>query len=130
MMGEANLLGASPFLIVSELSAALDCYRDRLGFEVELELPPGAPFFAIVRREGASFLLKEVGMAPEPNPRRHPDARWDVFVATRDPDALHEELVSRGATIHRDLADTDDGLRCFEVEDADGHVLCFGRPRT
>jgi hypothetical protein len=27
------------------------------------------------------------------------------------------------------LADTDDGLRGFEVADADGYLLFFGRPR-
>jgi hypothetical protein len=29
----------------------------------------------------------------------------------------------------RPLADTQDGLRGFEVEDPDGYVLFFGRPR-
>jgi hypothetical protein len=28
----------------------------------------------------------------------------------------------------RDLADTNDGLRAFEITDNSGYVLCFGRP--
>jgi len=32
-------------------------------------------------------------------------------------------------TFFEPLADTDDGLRGFEVQDADGYVLFFGRTR-
>jgi hypothetical protein len=30
--------------------------------------------------------------------------------------------------MHRDLADTNDGLRAFEIADNNGYVLCFGHP--
>jgi hypothetical protein len=30
--------------------------------------------------------------------------------------------------MHRELADTTDGLRAFEVIDNNGYVLCLGRP--
>jgi hypothetical protein len=30
--------------------------------------------------------------------------------------------------MHREFADTGDGLRAFEVIDNNGYVLCFGRP--
>jgi len=30
--------------------------------------------------------------------------------------------------MHRELADTTDELRAFEVIDNNGYVLCFGRP--
>jgi hypothetical protein len=32
-------------------------------------------------------------------------------------------------TMHRKLADTNDGLRAFEITDNNGYVLCFGRPK-
>jgi hypothetical protein len=39
-----------------------------------------------------------------------------------DPDALAAAFASR--------KDTHDGLRGFELKDADGYVLFFGRPRS
>ena len=35
----------------------------------------------------------------------------------------------RGVEFSEPLKDTHDGLRGFELEDADGYVLFFGRPR-
>ena len=46
-----------------------------------------------------------------------------------DPDALAAEFASRGVIFSEPLKDTDDGLRGFELKDADGYVLFFGRPR-
>ena len=39
------------------------------------------------------------------------------------------EFASRNVELSEPLTDTDDGLRGFEVADADGYVLFFGRPR-
>ena len=56
-------------------------------------------------------------------------ARWDAFVHVPDPDALAAELASRDVQLSEPLQDTEDGLRGFEIEDDDGYVLFFGRPR-
>jgi hypothetical protein len=46
-----------------------------------------------------------------------------------DPDALAAEFTSRGVKFFRPLTDTSEGLRGFAIEDADGYLLFFGRPR-
>jgi len=46
-----------------------------------------------------------------------------------EPDAVAGEFASRGVTFYAPLEDTGDGLRGFEVRDADGYVLFFGRTR-
>jgi hypothetical protein len=46
-----------------------------------------------------------------------------------DPDALAAEFTSRDVMFSVPLKDTTDGLRRFELKDADGYVLFFGRPR-
>ena len=72
-------------------------------------------------------------MVPLPNCTRDAKkgiARWDAFVAVPNPDALAEEFASRGVDFSVPLRDTDDGLRGFEIRDADGYVLFFGRPRS
>ena len=124
------LASVSPFFIVGDLRAATAFYRDRLGFAVTFSGPEPDPFFATVARDGAQFLLKAVApdVAALPNRRRHVDARWDAFVYVADPDTLAAEFDNRGVTLHAPLADTDDGLRGFEVADHDGYLIFFGRP--
>ncbi|MGB3444092.1 MAG: VOC family protein [Actinophytocola sp.] len=117
----------SPFFVVRDLPKALEFYRDALGFEVTFT--GDGDFFAIVRRDGVQFLLKSVGVEAVPNRKLHADARWDAFVHVSDPDGLAAELSTRSVPFEAPLADTDDGLRGFEVADRDGYVLFFGRPR-
>lgn len=120
----------SPFFIVRDVSQSVAFYRDRLGFEVRHQQPEQNPFFAILGRDGAQLFLKsERGVAPLPNPQRHPSMRWDAFVYAPDPDALAREFAALGAGFSSPLQDTHDGLRGFEVTDPDGYVLFFGRPR-
>ena len=130
VMTRARIQGISPFFIVADLAASIAFYRDRLGFELVFQGPEHEPFFAIVRRDAAMILLKDVGLAPLPNRRRQPQARWDAYLDVPDPDTLAAELASRGVTFSVPLKDTDDGLRGFELEDADGYVLFLGRPRA
>jgi len=125
------MTSASPFFIISSIAQSLSFYGESLGFDVVFRTPDPDPFFAIVRRDGAQLFLKVVAddVEPVPNWRRHPWARWDAFVHAPDPDALAAELSTRGVGLSTPLADTDDGLRGFEVKDPDGYVLFFGRPR-
>ena len=132
-MTQAEIAGISPFFIVSDVPSSLAFYRDRLGFEITFEGPaPDDIFFGIVRRGGAQILLKDVGVDPLPNYKRDVNkgiARWDAFVIVPDPDTLAAEFASRDVEFFQPLKDTDDGLRGFELKDADGYVLFFGRPR-
>jgi catechol 2,3-dioxygenase-like lactoylglutathione lyase family enzyme len=133
-MTQAKIAGISPFFIVSHVPTSLAFYRDQLGFEITFEGPePDDIFFGIVRRDGAQILMKAVGVAPVPNYTRDIKqgiARWDAFVIVPDPDALAAEFVSRNVEFFEPLKDTHDGLRGFEVKDADGYLLFFGRPRN
>jgi hypothetical protein len=79
------------------------------------------------------IMLKAVGVDPVPNYTRDVKkgvARWDAYLHVPDPDALAAEYSSRDVAFSRPLEDDDDGLRGFELEDADGYVLFFGRPRS
>ncbi len=128
------ITGIAPFFIVRSVPAALAFYRDRLGFEVTFEGPePADIFFGIVQRGAAMIIVKDIGVEPVPNYTRDIKkgiARWDAYVHVPDPDALAAEFVSRNVEFSVPLKDTDDGLRGFELKDADGYVLFFGRPRS
>jgi len=132
-MTQAEISGISPFFIVSDVPSALSFYRDRLGFEVTFEGPTHDDiFFGIVRRGGAQILMKSIGVDPVPNYTRDIKkgiARWDAYVNVPDPDALAAEFASRDVEFSEPLKNTHDGLRGFELKDADGYVLFFGHPR-
>ena len=121
--------GISPFFIVHNAAASIAFYRDKLGFDVIYQEPKHDPFFAIVCRDRAMLMVKQGTADPRPNSTRDPDARWDAYVNAPDPDALSAEFMSREVTFSVPLKDTADGLRGFELKDADGYVLFFGHPR-
>ncbi|HYK37278.1 VOC family protein [Alloacidobacterium sp.] len=123
----------TPFFIVDNLSATLDFYQSKLGFNLLYKGGGDAQcddFWAFVGRDQVMIMFKAITpeIHPQPNRSRHEWARWDAYVNASDPDALYSEFVSKDVPIHRELANTNDGLRAFEIIDNNGYVLCFGRP--
>jgi catechol 2,3-dioxygenase-like lactoylglutathione lyase family enzyme len=118
----------APLFIVRDLDTSLSFYRDRLGFEITFQGPAEGPYFGIVCRGNAMIMVKAVGVDPLPSSQRAAWARWDAYLNVPDPDALAAEFASRSIAFHRALENNSDGLRGFEVKDADGYVLYFGRP--
>ena len=132
-MKKSDITAIAPFFIVKSVPAALAFYRDRLGFDITFQGPdPDDIFFGIVERGAAMIMFKAVGVDPVPNYTRdvkQGSARWDAYLHVPDPDALAAEFSSRHVEFSQPLKDDDDGLRGFELKDADGYVLFFGRPR-
>jgi catechol 2,3-dioxygenase-like lactoylglutathione lyase family enzyme len=133
-MTKPDISGIAPFFIVKNVPATLSFYHERLGFDITFQGPePDDIFFGIVRRGAAMIMFKDVGVDPVPNYTRDVKkgiARWDAYLHVSDPDALAAEFLSRNVEFSVPLKDTDDGLRGFELKDADGYVLFFGRPRS
>ena len=135
-MTQAEISGIAPFFIVKNVPVALAFYHDRLGFDITFQGPSEDDiFFGIVQRGAAMIILKDIGVEPVPNYTRDIKqgiARWDAYLYVPDPDALAAEFLSRNVeffTTLKDNEDGDDGLRGFELKDADGYILFFGRPR-
>src|SRR5919197_4902253 len=126
-----NLVSISPFFIVKDLQASVAHYIERFGFELDFQGPEGDVYYAGVKRDGASIMLKTItpDVLPQPNHTRHGWARWDAYIYTLDPDSLFEEFRRRGASFVKELSFIDDGLWGFEVTDADGYILAFFRLR-
>ncbi len=125
-----NLVYISPSFIVASLKDSVSFYVDKLGFEVRYTGPDDDPFWAIVGRDNISIFLKQVAadIKPIPNHTRHKWARWDAYISAAEPDTLFDEYRSGGIAFRQPIRDDDDGLRGFEIADADGYVLFFGRP--
>ena len=120
----------SPFFIVSNLQTSVSYYVNQLGFDIWHIGPDNVPFFAMVGRGNVSLMLKQIApdVQPVPNHNKHPWASWDAYISTPEPDVLFGEFHSRNISFHKPLSDNSDGLRGFEVKDADGYVLFFGCP--
>jgi catechol 2,3-dioxygenase-like lactoylglutathione lyase family enzyme len=132
-MTDAAIQGIAPFFIVRDVPAALAFYRDKLGFDITFQGPTEDDiFFGIVQRGAAMIIMKAIGVEPTPNYTRDIKqgiARWDAYMYVPDPDALAEEFSSRNVSFFSPIDDNPgDGLRGFEVQDADGYLLFFGRP--
>ncbi|HUR12165.1 MAG TPA: VOC family protein [Flavitalea sp.] len=132
-MTKTEISGIAPFFIVKNVPAALRFYQDRLGFSIMFQGPSEYDiFFGIVQRGAAMIMLKDVGVDPVPNYTRDIKkgiARWDAYIHVPDPDALAAEFSLNKVEFFEPLKDNDDGLRGFEVQDADGYLLYFGRPQ-
>jgi catechol 2,3-dioxygenase-like lactoylglutathione lyase family enzyme len=135
-MTKPEISGIAPFFIVRNVPTALAFYRDRLGFDIAFQGPSDDDiFFGIVQRGGATIILKAIGVEPVPNYTRDIEkgiARWDAFLHVPDPDALAAEFSSRNVEFFLPLKEdyAEDGLRGFEVKDADGYLLFFGHHRS
>jgi catechol 2,3-dioxygenase-like lactoylglutathione lyase family enzyme len=125
----AKLESICPFFIVKDIDTSLAFYVDKLGFTVSFKGPDDDPYFGIVERDGAWLMLKAITpeVGPVPNHSRHGWARWDAYIHVPDVDALYEEYKSRGIAFYSKLDVNSDNLRGFELQDADGYVLYFGR---
>ena len=119
-----------PCFIIADLKISVSFYVDKLGFEILYEGPGDNPYWTMVGRDNISIMLKAVApeIKPIPNRTRHEWAPWDAYISTADPDTLFEEYRSNGVAFRQPIQNNSDDLRGFEIEDADGYVLFFGRP--
>lgn len=125
-----NLTHIMPCFIIADLKISVSFYGDKLGFEVRYIGPDHNPYWAIVGRDNISIMLKAVAsdIKPIPNHTRHEWAPPDGYISAAEPDTLFEEYRSNGVTFSKPIHDNSDNLRGFEIEDADGYILFFGRP--
>ena len=125
---DQELYGIAPYFIVNDIFQSAEFYRDKLGFQFN-RFWGEPPQFVIVRRDGASIMLKKINSPGHvrPNNRVNPNACWDAYIRVKDADALYEELRSRGVKITREIEDAPYGCRDFDVEDNSGYILGFGQ---
>jgi catechol 2,3-dioxygenase-like lactoylglutathione lyase family enzyme len=133
LRGSPMLNSICPFFIVDDLAATIAFYESKLGFRVLYKGggdTEDGDFWAIVGRDNVMLMFKAItpDIHPQPNSSRHPWAPWDAYIYTDDPDALYAEFAGRNVPVYRELANTSDGLRAFEIRDNNGYVLCIGRP--
>lgn len=118
--------GLAPVLLVPDVLAALDWYRDVLGFDGEAwELEPSD--YAYVTRDGCTIHLGH-GPKAHPNAELRPPDMFDVYLWVDDVESLHQEFAANGAEILLPPTDQPWRLREIRVRDLNGYVLGIGQP--
>jgi uncharacterized glyoxalase superfamily protein PhnB len=129
-MKNARLTSSAPVLLVREVVAAANYYRDALGFAYE-RFWGEPPDFVILKRDGLHVMLNQApeGHAIVPNWRVDPNI-WNVYFWVDDVDTLFAEYQQSGARIDYQLCDKPYDVREFGVQDLDGYDIGFGQPKA
>lgn len=110
-----QLLQALPALPLSDVVASVKYYCDVLGFRVNY----AQPGLGVMDRDDITLLLVQ---------RPGGDTFGSCEFYVRDADALHAELVARGAKVQGPPVSQPWGLRSFTALDLEGNRLTFAQP--
>ncbi|MGB7934364.1 MAG: VOC family protein [Gammaproteobacteria bacterium] len=126
-MTEPKIIGSAPILLVNDVVASADYYRDRVGFSYE-RFWGEPPCFCILWRDKHHLMLSQVEDPKVIVPHyKIVKNMWNVYFWVNDAGALYEELKRRGATIDYELCDQSYGCREFGIQDLDGYDIAFGQ---
>ncbi|WP_245801212.1 VOC family protein [Pollutimonas bauzanensis] len=118
----AKLRPFSFVLAVPDLERSASYFRDALGFR--LEWPEGSGW-QLVSRGDVRIMI---GHCPEAMlPSVTGDHSYFGYLNVDDADALHSELVNRGAIILQPPTDRPHGMREFVIGTPDGHRMMVGQ---
>ena len=126
-MPQSVFLEAAPFLLVDNVMASGEYWRDVLGFNLGRYFGDPAGF-VIMQRNTSRVMLRQAPPTARPalltNTAKFPEA-LDVYIWVSDVAALHEELRQSGADIVNP-PEMEDGRREMLVRDLNGYIICFG----
>lgn len=126
-MPNAKITGSAPVLLVKDVQASADYYRDKLGF-AGIELFGEPPNFCIARRDGFAVMLAQVGADVSITPHwKVVKQMWNAYFWVDDAEALYAEMQQRGAEIDYTLHTKPYGVKEFGVQDLDDHDIAFGQ---
>jgi catechol 2,3-dioxygenase-like lactoylglutathione lyase family enzyme len=111
---EPELINFRPNLLVRDVTASVEFYRDVLGFEVRNAMEDG------------SFCLLGKGLAEVAVVLTESPPVEQAYLYVRGVEALHERCQLAEVDIARPLTDHPWGLRDFVVRDPDGHLIGIG----
>ena len=115
--------GGTTIMTVKDVTESKAYYRDKLGFDVAFEYGEPTFYVGLCNDEVTVHLV-----AADETPRQ--PGNGAMLVLVDDVDALHADLVKRGAKILKEPRDYDYGLRDFDVADLDGNMIFFGMEST
>ena len=107
-------------LPAKDLALSLDFYIKDLGFHLTFSW--GEPVdYAVLKRGAVSIHLTKRQDEQEPSP-----THTALYIFVHDVDVVYEELLARNTVIINPIGDRDYGMRDFDVQDPEGHVITIG----
>jgi catechol 2,3-dioxygenase-like lactoylglutathione lyase family enzyme len=123
----AKILTGAPVLLVRDVRASAEYFRDKLGFAFD-KLWGEPPDFCMVRRDGNTVMLSQAPANAALVPHwRVVDKMWEVYFWVDDVEAIYREFQERGAIIDYHLGIKPYGVKEFGVQDVDDHDIAFGQ---
>ncbi|MFT3783530.1 MAG: VOC family protein [Nibricoccus sp.] len=127
-MKTARLTSSAPVLLVRDVVASANYYRDKLGFAYT-RFWGEPPDFVILSRDGLHLMLDRAPDNFEIVPHWKIDAGiWNVYFWVDEIETLFAEFTHRGAKIDYGLTNKPYDVREFGVQDLDGYDIGFGQP--
>ena len=126
-MTNSKVIGSAPILLVKDVVASANYYRDKIGFTYD-RFWGEPPCFCILHRDGFHLMLSQVEDSRYIVPHyKVVEKMWNVYYWVNDAQRLYEEVKARGATIDYDVCDQPYGCREFGIQDLDGYDIAFGQ---
>jgi catechol 2,3-dioxygenase-like lactoylglutathione lyase family enzyme len=119
-----RLTKAMPVVLVSDVQAAAEFYRDQLGFAIDF-LHGNPAFYSSVSRDEACIHLRFVHQPVFNADLREREQVISAFVAVANVKGLFTEYETRGMSFVHRLKEEPWGQSSFIVRDPDGNCLCF-----
>jgi len=122
-----RITASAPVLLVSDVVASADYFRDAVGFQYD-QFYGDPPHFCITRRDGHHLMLAKCVDSTQIKPYwQIVPQMWNAYFWVDDADALYEELTAAGARIDYSPCTKPYGIREFGIQDLDEHDIGFGQ---
>jgi predicted enzyme related to lactoylglutathione lyase len=112
----AQFVQGSPLLEVPDVLATAEYYRKTLGFRSDAGAASSE--YSVVWRDNAAVHLAKGESVP---------TGVRIFFWVKDVDALHQDVIARGAEIAMPIGTRPYGIRDFGLRDPNGVLLVFGQ---
>ena len=122
----SRITASAPVLLVSDVVATANYFRDAAGFTYE-GFHGDPPCFCICRRDGHYLMLAQTDaskITPYWKIREH---TWNAYFWVDAADALYAEMKAAGARMDYGPCTQPYGVREFGIQDLDGHDIGFGQ---
>jgi catechol 2,3-dioxygenase-like lactoylglutathione lyase family enzyme len=121
-----NIKTVAPVLLVRDIVASANYYRDKLGFSYD-RFWGEPPNFCMVQRDGNTMMLSLVHPGTELMPHwKVVNGMWNAYFWVDDVESLYREFQESGAHIEYTLGVKDYGVKEFGIQDLDGYDIAFG----
>lgn len=126
-MEKSKITGSAPILLVKDVVASANYYRDKVGFRYE-RFWGDPPAFCILDRDGFGLMLSRVDDPKHIKPHyKVVHQMWNIYFWVDDAAKLYEEMKQSGAIIDYHLGEKDYGCLEFGIQDLDGYDIAFGQ---